>query len=117
MVKPMNLTESAFQRAIERMASTYPAIGQLQQEDQKEACYSLWYALQEEAVIAGVIPAGEEQIRITRIYVFDGPRKLVERQVAHSLPDGTKQGWGGGVKIHVATVGQFPEILTPGVQS
>lgn len=53
-----------------------------------------------------------EIVRVMRLYVFEGERKAIEKQLLRSLGDGSKLlGGVEGIKIHVATIGSFPEIL------
>lgn len=60
-----------------------------------------------------------EIVRVMRVYVFEGERKRVEEQLAHSLGEGTRYVSGrpgdglkgNGIKIHVATIGAIPQIL------
>lgn len=52
----------------------------------------------------------EDIVRVIRIIQYEGPRSKVEKQVANSLHGGPKD-WGSGVKITVATIGEWPEIL------
>lgn len=61
-------------------------------------------------------PIPEETVRIMRVYVFEGPRKKIEEQLARSLGDGTRIVGGRGsqtgeVKIHVATIGSVAQIM------
>lgn len=65
----------------------------------------------------------EDYVRILRLYSFEGPRSLVEKQVQNSLPNGsTRKGvmFGstkadsekGDIIFTVATLGDFPEIMS-----
>lgn len=58
-------------------------------------------------------PPIEDRVRVTRVYVFEGPRKAMEDQIRRSLKDGTHQHGNNPVIMHVATIGNFPEILPP----
>lgn len=52
---------------------------------------------------------GEDIVRVLRIIEYVGPRSWVEKQLAGSIT-GTKT-FVPGTQIHVATIGEFPEIL------
>lgn len=62
----------------------------------------------------------DDIIRITRVLVYEGPRREVEAQVARSLPNGTKTGWGrlsgddSDVTITAQTIGNFPTVISFG---
>lgn len=104
--------EVALKTAIARLATFYPETPLLSLS--KEALWDFVNILEEEQKKATIIRAGEEQVRVMRLYVFEGPRKAIEQQLLRSLPDGTKDDWRqGSVKIHVATIGTFPEVLQP----
>lgn len=102
--------EYALKTAIARLAVAYPETPLLSLS--KEALWDFVNILEEEQKKAAIIPAGEEQVRVMRLYVFEGPRAKVEQQILRSLPDGTKDDLVRGyIKIHVATIGTFPEVL------
>lgn len=56
-----------------------------------------------------------DTVRVLRIIQYEGPRDRVEKQIAQSMHGGPKD-WGNGVRISVATIGTYPEIIAPIVQ-
>lgn len=55
--------------------------------------------------------AGQDIVRVLRVYEFVGPRDKIEVQIANSI-HGSKEP-GNGVTIHASTVGVNPAIQFP----
>ena len=53
----------------------------------------------------------EDTIRVLRLYSFEGPRSMIEKQLERSLADRTNHPGIEGLTIKVATLGSFPEIM------
>lgn len=56
----------------------------------------------------------QDHIRVIRIYEFTGPRDVVEAQLAKSIQG--EKALTNGLVIKAATLGLYPEILTPDAQ-
>lgn len=54
--------------------------------------------------------AGEEQVRVLRLVQYEGPRAVVETQVADSI-HGIRVCRKGEVRITAVTLDQFPKVL------
>ncbi len=54
----------------------------------------------------------QDNIRVLRVIEYSGPRAEVEKQISQSQPDGTRRfGTMSKIKMKIATVEDFPEIL------
>lgn len=52
-------------------------------------------------------------VRVLRVLEYVGPRDVIEKQIiAHSLRDGTHPFRHGQLVVRVATIGDYPEILS-----
>ena len=52
-----------------------------------------------------------DRVRVLRIYEFEGPRDMMEKQIANSVHG--QRSWGNGCTIRAVTLGTYPEIMGP----